>query len=198
VPFTPTWGTGSDPAFTQSQDDYAYLNVLNTPGCKTLTNPGHPDNYIKTQCFSIPTAPNLAFWNAYCDPAPPSLGAAINPTNPSQPQLPALACFNLRGSQGRNTLIGPGIVGLDFSVFKNNRIARISENFNIQFRVEMFNILNHPNFAPPGPGDGNTDIFDATGTPLAPSASNPGGTAGVLLRTTIPERQIQFAIKATF
>jgi hypothetical protein len=62
----------------------------------------------------------------------------------------------------------------------------------------MFNILNHPNFAPPGPGDGNTDIFDATGTPLAPSASNPGGTAGVLVRTTVPERQIQFAIKATF
>jgi hypothetical protein len=58
--------------------------------------------------------------------------------------------------------------------------------------------LNHPNYAPPGPGDGNTDIFDATGTPLAPSASNPGGTARVLVRTTIPERQIQFAIKATF
>jgi hypothetical protein len=198
VPFTPTWGTGSDPAFTQSQDDYAYLNVLKTPGCKTLTNPGHPDNYIKTQCFSVPTAPNLAFWNTYCDPAPPSLGSAINPTSPSQSQLPALACFNLRGQQGRNTLIGPGILGMDFSVFKNNRIKRISENFNIQFRLEMFNILNHPNFAPPGPGDGNTDIFDATGTPLAPSASNPGGTAGVLVRTTVPERQIQFAIKATF
>jgi hypothetical protein len=43
-----------------------------------------------------------------------------------------------------------------------------------------------------------TDIFDATGTSLAPSATNPGGTAGVLVRTTIPERQIQFAIKATF
>jgi hypothetical protein len=198
VPFTPTWGTGNDPANTQSQDDYAYLNVLNNPGCKTLTNPGHPENYIKTQCFSIPTAADLAFWNAYCNPAPPSLGAAINPTSPSQSQLPPLACFNLRGSQGRNTLIGPGVMALDFSVFKNNRIRRISENFNLQFRMEMFNILNHPNFAPPGPGDGNTDIFDATGTPLGPSASNPGGTAGVLLRTTIPERQIQFAIKASF
>jgi hypothetical protein len=191
VPFTPTWGTGNDPANTQSQDDYAYLNVLNTPGCKSLTNPGHPGNYIKTQCFSIPTAPDLAFWNTYCNPAPPSLGSAINPTSPSQSQLPPLACFNLRGSQGRNTLIGPGIMALDFSIFKNNRIRRISENFNLQFRMEMFNILNHPNFAPPGPGDGNTDIFDATGTPL-------GGTAGVLLRTTIPERQIQFAIKASF
>jgi hypothetical protein len=90
---------------------------------------------------------------------------------------------------------GPGITSLDFSVFKNNRIKRISENFNLQFRVEMFNILNHPNFAPPGPGDGNTDIFAGDGSSLAPSN---GGTAGALLRTTIPERQIQFAIKIVF
>jgi hypothetical protein len=79
-------------------------------------------------------------------------------------------------------------------VFKNNRVKRISENFNVQFRVEMFNILNHPNFAPPGPGDGNADLFDGTGASLA----GPGGTAGVLVRTTIPERQIQFAIKIVF
>jgi hypothetical protein len=190
VPFTPTWGTGSDPANTRSQDDYAFLNALGGPGCKTLTNPGHPENYIKTECFSIPTAPDLAFWNTYCNPAPPTFGGP----------LPAgdLRCFNLRGKQGRNTLIGPGITALDFSVFKNNRIKSISENFNIQFRVEMFNILNHPNFAPPGPGDGNTDIYDATGASLAPSPTNPGGTAGVLLRNTIPERQIQFAVKVTF
>jgi hypothetical protein len=190
VPFTPTWGTGSDPAFTQSQDDYAFLNALRTPDCKTLTNPGHPENYIKTQCFAIPTAPDMNFWNANCDPAPPN----------SQPKTgsflaPPLQCFNLRGQQGRNTLIGPGITALDFSVFKNNRIKSISENFNIQFRVEMFNVLNHPNFAPPGPGDGNTDIYSATGTSLAPSL---GGTAGALLRTTIPERQIQFAVKVSF
>jgi hypothetical protein len=81
---------------------------------------------------------------------------------------------------------------LDFSIFKNNRIPRISENFNAQFRVEMFNGLNHANFAPPGPVDGNTDIFDATGTSLA------GATAGVLVKTTIPERQIQFALKIVF
>jgi hypothetical protein len=201
VPFTPTWGTGSDPAYTQSQDDYAYLNVLGGPGCKTLTNPGHPENYIKTQCFAIPTAPNDAYWNANCDPAPPSLSAPIrgdsttNPPTPPVAWLSPLACFNLRGQQGRNTLIGPGVMGLDFSIFKNNRIPRISENFNIQFRAEMFNILNHPNFGPPGPGDGNTDIFDATGASLAPSA---GGGAGVLLRTTVPERQIQFAMKIIF
>jgi hypothetical protein len=190
VPFTPTWGTGSDPANTLSSDDFAYPNRLSGPGCGTLTNPGNPGNYIKSQCFAIPTAPDAAFFNANCSPAPPSLGGAVDPAS--------LQCYNLRGNTGRNILTGPGVTSLDFSVFKNNHVRRISENFNVQFRVEMFNILNHPNFAPPGPGDGNTDIFDGTGTSLAPSPANPGGTAGVLLRTTVPERQIQFAIKFIF
>ncbi len=184
VPFTPTWGTGGDPSNSNSSDDFAYPNRLGGPGCKTLTNPGNPNNYIKTQCFAVPTAPDPAFWSANCDPTPPSAPGPINPAS--------LQCFNLRGNAGRNRLIGPGITSLDFSVFKNNRIKKISENFNVQFRAEMFNILNHANFAPPGPGDGNTDIFAADGTSLA------GSTAGALVRTTIPERQIQFAIKIIF
>jgi hypothetical protein len=189
VPLTPTWGTGGDPANTLSGDDFAFPNRLAGPGCSSLTNPGNPANYIKTQCFAIPTAADAAFWNANCDPAPPSVGGTIDPAS--------LQCFNLRGNAGRNILVGPGITNLDFSVFKNNHIKRISENFNVQFRVEMFNILNHANFAPPQPGDGNTDIFDPTGASLAPTVVQ-GGTAGVLLRTTIPERQIQFAIKIIF
>jgi outer membrane receptor protein involved in Fe transport len=183
VPFTPTWGTGSDPANTRSSDSFAYLNRLGGPACATLTNPGNPQNYIKTDCFAIPTVATQAIFDANCNAQPPSVGGP--------PPLP-LQCFNLRGNAGRNILIGPGITNLDFSVFKNNRVKRISESFNVQFRMEMFNIMNHPNFAPPGPGDGNTDIFDATGTSLV------GSGAGTLQRTTIPERQIQFAIKIVF
>jgi hypothetical protein len=194
VPFTPTWGTGGDPSNSNSSDDFAYPNRLGGSGCGSLTNPGNPNNYVKTQCFGVPTAPDLAFWNANCDRRPPSLGVFIqDPVADFQALgLPPLACFNLRGNAGRNSLIGPGITSLDFSVFKNNHIRRISENFNVQFRAEIFNILNHANFAPPGPGDGNTDIFAANGTSLA------GSTAGALVRTTIPERQIQFAIKIIF
>ena len=193
VPFTPTWGTGGDPANTLSSDDFAYPNRLGGAGCNKLINPGHPENYIKTQCFTIPTAPDMTFWNQNCDPAPPN----SQPSDPAAPTFlaPSLQCFNLRGNSGRNILIGPGITNLDFSVFKNNQIKRISENFNVQFRVEMFNILNHPNFAPPGPGDGNTDIFDATGASQDPSL---GGIAGTLSKTTISERQIQFAVKVIF
>lgn len=201
VPFTPTYGTGSDPANTNSSDDFAFPNRLNGPGCGTATNPGNPLHYIKTECFQLPT---LANWQGNCTPNPPNLGATItDPNNPpmtaSGAPLPPFVCFNLRGNAGRNSLIGPGITGLDFSVFKNNRIKKISENFNVQFRLEIFNILNHPNFAPPGPGDGNTDIFAADGSPLnGTSTGNTGDTAGKLIRTTIPERQIQFAIKFIF
>jgi Carboxypeptidase regulatory-like domain/TonB-dependent Receptor Plug Domain/TonB dependent receptor len=193
VPFTATWGTGGDPANTLSGDDFAFPNRLSGPGCSTLTNPGNPANYIKTQCFAIPSAPDMAFWTANCNPAPPSAQnkSGVPPVLATFPQ-----CFNLRGNAGRNIMIGPGITSLDFSVFKNNHIKRISENFNVQFRVEMFNIINHANFFPPATAtDGNTDIFDPTGASLSPLV---GGNAGVLLRTTVPERQIQFAIKLIF
>jgi hypothetical protein len=196
VPFTPTWGTGGDPANTLSGDDFAFPNRLGGPGCGSLTNPGNPNNYIKTQCFAIPTAPNPTFFNQNCNQFP----ASLQPSDPTLPpvQVTPPLCFNLRGNSGRNILIGPGITNLDFSVFKNNHIKRISENFNVQFRVEMFNILNHANFAPPETAtDANTDIFDATGASLSPLLGN-GGTAGLLVRTTIPERQIQFAIKLIF
>lgn len=179
VPFSPTFGTGSDPLGTLSSDDWAFPNRLTGGGCNTLTNPGNPINYVKTNCFSVPTAPNMAFWTANCDPAPPSVGGPV----------PFPLCFNLRGNAGRNILIGPGLTEMDFSVFKNNYIRSISERFNVQFRAEIFNILNHANFAPPTTPD-NTDIFDGTGAST--------GVAGLLSRTTTTAREIQFAVKVIF
>ena len=181
VPFTATWGTGSDPALTQSGDDWAFPNRLGGSGCSKLTNPGNPGHYIKTECFAVPVAPSLAFWNANCDPAPPSFGGPLPPGD--------LRCFNLRGNAGRNVLVGPGVSELDFSVFKNNKVKSISETFNIQFRAEIFNILNHVNFAPPSTPT-NTDIFDGAGVL--------NQEAGALTRTTTTAREIQFAIKVIF
>jgi hypothetical protein len=181
VPFTGTWGTGSDPLGSLSSDDWDVPNRLGGSGCNTLTNPGNPLNYIKTNCFAVPVAPSQAFFDTNCDPAPPSLGAALGPGD--------LRCFNLRGNAGRNILNGPGLSELDFSVFKNNYIRSISEHFNIQFRAEIFNILNRTNFAPPVTPD-NTDIFDGTGAAT--------GVSGLLSRTTTTAREIQFAIKVVF
>jgi hypothetical protein len=195
-PFTPTFGSDGDPLGLNSSDPWAFPNRLRTPECATLINPRNIQNYLKTQCFAVPTAPCPAGTNATtcpfyngtasngigCDPNPP-----IGPKGAPEP-VPFPECFNLAGSSGRNPVYGPGLTNLDFSLFKNNSIRRISENFNAQFRVEVFNILNHANFAPPTVG--KLDVFDSKG--------NPTGTAGVLTATTTDSRQIQFALKFTW
>jgi hypothetical protein len=81
--------------------------------------------------------------------------------------------------------VGPGLVNFDLSLLKNNRIARISEQFNVQFRVEAFNVLNHANFNPP---TSNSQIFNGDG-------STGGLTPGLLDSTATTSRQIQVALK---
>lgn len=164
VPFTPL--IGGDPLGLNSNDPWAYPNRLTGHGCTSAVNPGHPNNYINLDCFSVPMAtPAIA---AQCTPFSAVAGS----------------CANLLGNSGRNTLIGPGLVNLDFSVMKNNYIPKISEKFNAQFRAEFFNILNRANFAAP---IDNSTLFDETGAPI--------GGAGAVDSTSTTSREIQFALK---
>jgi outer membrane receptor protein involved in Fe transport len=184
-PFTPTWGTGGDPSFSGTTDDFAFPNLVTGPECQSLVHPGNPNNYLKvghggdTQCFAVPTAPASFFTG----PTPmcssdTRFGANAVGTPPQ--------CFNLRGNAGRNIIPGPGLVNLDLSFFKNNPIRRISENFNVQFRAEIFNVLNRANFSLPiNPDD--TDIFDSSG--------NLSDSAGLITSTTTKARIVQFALK---
>jgi hypothetical protein len=50
------------------------------------------------------------------------------------------------GNEGRNALRGPSFKQLDFAVYKD---TKITERVNMQLRVEVFNLLNHPNFSNP-------------------------------------------------
>lgn len=144
-PFTPI--LGGDVAGQKLDETSQPPSLLGGAGCATLTNPGNPNTYIKTQCLAFPGA---GHW----------------------------------GNLGRNSLIGPGVSNLDFSVFKNNPVKRISENFNVQFRAELFNILNRANFASPTQ---NLAVFDQNGVPIS--------SAGLITATQTTSRQIQFAIK---
>src|SRR5258708_9606078 len=144
-PFTPL--LGGDPAGMKLDETSERPNRLGGPSCGTLTNPGNPNHYIKTDCLGFPGA-------------------------------------NPWGNLGRTALIGPDVSNLDRSVFKNNRIRRISETFNAQFRAEFFNILNHANFA--SPTDHST-VFDQSGNPIS--------SAGLITSTQTISRQIQFALK---
>jgi hypothetical protein len=50
------------------------------------------------------------------------------------------------GDLGRNALRGFGHSHWDFAV---HREFPIHESLKLQFRAEMFNVVNHPNFGPP-------------------------------------------------
>jgi hypothetical protein len=88
------------------------------------------------------------------------------------------------GNLGRDTYIGPGLATWDFSTLKDTRIR---ERMTLQFRAEIFNLLNRSNFNTP-----NLIVF----TP--PTTANPtglSGTAGAITSTTTTARQVQFALK---
>jgi hypothetical protein len=50
------------------------------------------------------------------------------------------------GNTGRNLLKGPGMDSWDISMMKN---FPFRERYNVQFRWEMYNAFNHPNFGLP-------------------------------------------------
>jgi hypothetical protein len=179
---TPMWpldGVDGDPMGQLNGAPIAIPNLV--PGCAT-TNPSSGRHgllqYINPNCFTNAVAPNAAFFNA----APP-FGCDKSFIAPG---MDPLTCINLLGNLGRNSIIGPGLLNVDFSAVKDNRIHALGEALNLQFRAEMFNILNRANFsAVPA---SNLEALDSTG-----SAVGKFGRLDAPLQ--VPNREIQFALK---
>ena len=173
LPFTPL--IGGDPLGLLNTSPFAYPNRLTGAGCGSLVNTGNPTNYIKLNCFTLPTVP--ASMAAQCTPN--SFPGAAQPAPAG-----TVYCENLLGNGGRNEIYGPGLIDFDFSLFKDNKIR---ENLNLQFRAEFFNVFNHPNFNSP---IANSQLFDSSGAPV--------GNAGAFDSTSTSSREIQFALKLIF
>lgn len=88
------------------------------------------------------------------------------------------------GNAGRDMFIGPGLATWDFSVLKNTTIR---ERLHLQFRAEIFNLLNRANF--------NTPNLIAFTPPTATNPTGVSGTAGAITSTSTTARQVQFALK---
>jgi len=147
---------------------------------------------------STPGAPLWINEKAYAEPTVPTaqLGSLPYPCAPfsGAPAAPAgqTYCANLLpGNYLRNSIYGPHLFNLDFSVLKNFPVKSISEAFNVQFRAEMFNITNHDNFVPPQPcsGDCNSGLFNQDGSSAG---------VGTISRLATDPREVQFALKVVW
>jgi hypothetical protein len=113
---------------------------------------------------------------------------------------------NIFGDAGRNSLCGPNLKNLDFSVFK---VTRVHERVSLEFRAEFFNIFNHANFnvpdntqGPNGTGGNGDAIFvgrvPGCNPPDALGCGIPAANAGRIFSTVTSARQIQLALKLIY
>jgi hypothetical protein len=114
------------------------------------------------------------------------------------PPTDASGVFPLRqGNLGRNSLRGFGLTQWDFAV---HRDFPIRESLKLQFRAEMFNVLNHPNFGPPSACLGfcfPSNPFGVATQMLGQSLNTSIGSFSPLYQVGGP-RSIQLALKLTF
>ncbi|MEP7271895.1 MAG: TonB-dependent receptor [Acidobacteriota bacterium] len=139
------------------------------------------------------------------DPLAPG-GKRLNPAAFSFPRAD-----QPQGTSGRNRLRGFGAWQSDVGLHRN---FRVTEQVNIQFRTEVFNLFNHPNFANPGAPFSSVNLAFATATPGSIAIDNAryrslamlgrgtggGGNSGgfnPIFQVGGP-RSLQFALKVQF
>ena len=105
------------------------------------------------------------YFNASCFITPPVIGADGIGTS--------------FGNSLTGITTGPGQVNIDLAISKTTPLRWLSDRSSVQFRTEMYNALNHPQFADPD-NDFASPAF------------------GVITRTSVNPRVVQFALKLAF
>jgi hypothetical protein len=113
------------------------------------------------------------------------LGVPLYPVHrgPDQwfnPAAFSAATLGTYGNEGRNIVYAAGLLTIDLSLFKD---FKIREGMKLQFRWEVFNVLNHPNFA-----------VNYLNTAFDTSTAGQYTSTG----TTLTSRQIQLALKLIY
>ena len=94
------------------------------------------------------------------------------------------------GSSGKNIMVGPPVNSTDAGIYKN---WSLEGKVNIQFRWEMFNAFNHPNFGTP-----NANNVIGPGNEPGQPGFSPGSEGQITSLGFIPPRVMQAALKLTF
>jgi hypothetical protein len=133
---------------------------------QSMLSTGLTNNRPNTICDPVASSPTIAQWfNTSC----------------FQQVTDTTGTF---GNTGRNSVRGPGQFNIDASVIKNTKIGPVAS----EIRIEVFNLLNHAQFANPNAQFGNSAFGTISAMLASPSCALCGTT----------ERQMQLAVKLKF
>ena len=170
------WRIGSIVAVRTGSPFTPAVNSLTPGSLFTAVRPSilpgrnnNPVSGVSEGCGTIPRGAPLGTPDLYYDPCVFSVPAP-----------------GTLGNLGRNTIISAGIFSMDFSLQKE---FILPAKKNLQFRTEIFNLLNRPNFNKIQTGSLN--VF--TGFPPRQNVS-----AAIVAGTVTTARQIQFALRLSF
>jgi len=148
----------------------------------------------------------VVFWNptAFAQPcqlqatgADPTAG--YTPIANSPNGCSPLTGLGALGGAQPSQIAGPGYHKLDISLFKH---FQVTERVRMEFRAEMFNVLNHPNFNAPGfGGNGVNSVPGSTNFTPNGDGTFGSGTFGETESSrdgAYSSREIQFALKLYF
>ena len=119
------------------------------------------------------------------------------------PKAYALQAPGYLGNAPRTSVRGPGFDNLDFSLLKH---FRLSESATLEFRAELFNILNHPNYGLPAnqlyvggvPSTAAPNALPCNLTAAQAQVDSCNPQAGVISTTVGTPRQIQLGVRVSF
>jgi hypothetical protein len=155
------------------------LNIITNDSTLTGSGSLRPDLLTPVVVLGDPAK---WFSNIVCDPGSVGFVACPAGSTFSIPRTGTTAATYHFGNLGRNAVTGPGFSNSDFSVMKT---TRITEAVRFQFRAELFDIFNHPNFGNP------SLVATSSSFGVITSTRFPGGDFG-------SSRQAQFSLKLLF
>jgi hypothetical protein len=165
---------------TSAQTGEAVTAVMSTDLSNTGSFSYRPNQIANPYDFSFNTASQGQDFGC-SNPGHQTLDCWVNQAAFAAPPLaPGQQSAHSFGDGKMGNLRGPNLVDFDLVLQKN---FKIGESQQIEFRSELFNLFNHPNFGLPGGG-------------FVVYVDVPGGAA--ITNTATDNRQIEFALKYTF
>ncbi len=200
------WWTGS---IVSAQGGYPFTPIISTNRSNSGVIQNSPNERVNVGTATVApgqTAPDGTV-NTTTKTFIPYNANAVITGNPAQwfnplmfslapmvpcPNIPSQTCGQL-GNAPRGLLRGPGLGTWDFSLVKDTPVGLLGEGGNVQFRLEVFNLLNRSNFAAPA-----VTVFSGNIADIGSYSETPLSNAGQITSTATTSRQIQLALRISF